>query len=158
MWGAGWEGACGANQPQILLVITCSYHTHLSRSSGGPTANAPKTGCFFDPQGPQGLRGTLLVITCSHHPHLSRPPGALRHRGPKLDVSLFPRGPTGPGEPYSSALLRITPTCLDAQAAYTGCFFVPQGPQGPRGALLVITCSYHLHLSRSPGAPSALGD
>jgi hypothetical protein len=119
----------------------------------------PKLDVSLIPRAPKGSgEPYLLVITCSHHLRLSRPPGALRHRGPKLDVSLFPRGPTGPGEPYSSALLRITPTCLDAQAAYTGCFFVPQGPQGPRGALLVITRSSHLHLSRSPGAPSALGD
>jgi hypothetical protein len=79
-----------------------------------------------------------------------------------IDVPPFvsiPRSPKGAGEPYSSSLVRITPTCLDSQGPlgfqgpYTGGFFVPQGTQGPRGTLLVITCSYHPHLSRSQGGP-----
>ena len=79
-----------------------------------------------------------------------------------LFVSI-PGSPKGPGEPYSSSLIRITPTCLDPQGPlgfqgpFTGGFFVPQGPQGPRGTILVITCSYHPHLSRSPGAPRVPG-
>jgi hypothetical protein len=103
-------------------------------------------------------RGTLLVITYSYHPNLSRSPGAIHWR-----VALFLRGPKGPGEPYSSSLVRITPTCLDPQGPlgfqvpYTGDFFVPQGPQGPRETLLVIPFSYHPHLSRSPGAPRVPG-
>ena len=88
----------------------------------------------LEPQEPQGPRGTLLVITSSYHPNLSRSPGA-----PRVPGTLHWGFLCSPGEPYSSSLVRITPTCLDPpgplgfQGPYTGCFFVPLGPLGPRG-------------------------
>ena len=52
----------------------------------------------------------------------------------------IPRSPKGPGEPYSSSLIRITPTCLD-----------PQGPHRVPGAL-------HWGFLCSPGAPRGQGN
>ena len=97
-----------------------------------------------------------------HHLFVSHPcldlQGALGSRGPTLGVSLFPRGSLGPlGNPKRHRLFVSPPLSRSseaprAQVPYTGCFFVPQGPLGLRGTLLVITCSYHTHLSRSLGA------
>jgi hypothetical protein len=106
------------------------------------------TPCFVSiARVPQGPRGTRLFITYVYQPNLSQSPGAHRVPGAIHWVFLFPQGRKDPGEPYSSSLVRISPTCLDPQGRL--------GLQGPYSG--VFLCSPGAPRPQTEPYPSSLG-